>query len=161
MSSRITNGLARRLPHRTCLPTHGLAARAWVDSLSHARVTAIRTYAKAKFRRPAAESRSSPVRTLKPFNISAPKTASGPERLLFSLDDVPLLGEWITSLENLDNSDLDAKECMKGAQRYVEVATQYESRWRHKLEEGTWLPFLIQISPDLLRATDEGRTLPT
>lgn len=147
MNSLITSGPIRRLFWQVCLQTQGVAAPEWVASRTALRAPTRRQY--AKIIKPMDRSSKPPQHqppppALKPTlpratNLSArstPVTASQPARLIFSESDVPLLPEWVSSLENLGQRDLTALHCMEGAKRYVSVATQRESLWRGQLEKG-------------------------
>lgn len=148
MSSLIITGPVRRLLCRACLQKHGVIAKEWADSSPGVRNLTRRQYAKVikpinRSSKP--PQRRPPLPALEPSFSRGPKLSarsipeaeSEPARLLFSEADVPLLPEWVSSLENLEQEDLTAVECMEGARRYVSVATKNESQWRGQLEKSS------------------------
>lgn len=151
------NGPARRLLCSACRQTRwpGLTLTGRAGSFSLGReALGLRQYATVRLNpnaRTANPPPPPPRRSTTPPSSPAPSRAprlsaksSGPPgrqpaRLIFSTKDVPLLQEWLNSLESLGNQDLTPLQCVDGAQRYVAVATQYESQWRPSLEKGKTL----------------------
>lgn len=147
MSSLITNGPAIRLLCHSCRQKYANTASGRVLSAPDGAALGTRPYAKVirptqrppkasqpRSTPPAASSTLSRVPRLSAKHI--PGAGLEPERHIFSAQDVPTLPQWTSSLENLGNRNLTPIQCMNGAQRYVAVATQYESLWRDKLEKG-------------------------
>lgn len=158
MSSLITSGPARRLLCHGCRQKYGNTApwRALCgpDNAAVGR----RPYAKVirPTQRPPKASHPRPKTPAAPPTLSrVPKLSAKsipgaglePERHIFSARDVPALPQWTSSLDNLGNGDLTAMQCMEGAQRYVAVATQHESLWRDKLEQGRCGPSSSVLAP--------------
>jgi hypothetical protein len=59
-----------------------------------------------------------------------------PSKQIFSPSDVPTLKDWTSGIEGLGAKHLTPIQCVDAAQRYVSAATQHESSWRPRLEQG-------------------------
>lgn len=148
MSSLIPNGRpVTRLLCLSCLRTRASIELGPIISLGNkTAATSTRHYAKVirpiKYSPSATSPSRSPSRSPPPRPPPLPSSAKNdPPRLVFSYQDVPPLPEWTSSLEGFGHGDLTALECMEGAQRYVSVATQYESQWRDTLETSMFFFF--------------------
>lgn len=156
MSSVFSSGPVWRLLWRASPQKPSVTAAERFEFLPGVRASTRRQYAKIikpinrssrppQRRPPPPEVEPSWSRTPKLSARKIPDAASEPARLLFSESDIPLLPEWVSSLENLGQEDLTAIQCMEGARRYVSVATNRESQWRGQLEKSRQ-----PLSPNLL-----------
>lgn len=170
MGSLYTYGLARRLLCSACRKTQTstvtATGRAGCPLICEAQRTrqyaTIRLNPNARTANPQTPKSTAPSSS--PASSRAPRSpANGslspsrqPARLLFSTQDIPLLQEWVISLEGLRNKNLTPLQCIDGARRYVSVATQHESEWQPKLETGMLSPFPVHLLDQGSRAVSYG-----